>query len=89
MTFIIRFVDTWKCQFDEFSCGDNGRCVPISWKCDGKAQCPESTDEHNCHQQYCKNDEFHCTEQDACVPLTWRCDGKSDCVNNEDEKLCG
>lgn len=84
----ISVLDGWKCNFDEFSCGNNGRCIPISWKCDGKAQCPDSIDEYACHRTSCQNDEFHCLEQDTCIPLSWRCDGRSDCAHAEDETLC-
>lgn len=76
------------CNFDEFPCGKNGRCIPISWKCDGKAHCPGSIDEYSCHKPSCQNDEFHCAEQDTCIPLSWRCDGRSDCAHGEDELLC-
>ncbi|KAI4465879.1 transmembrane protease serine [Holotrichia oblita] len=81
--------DTWQCNFDEFQCETKGRCIPLSWKCDGRTQCPQGNDEHNCHNSFCKNNEFQCVQQDTCVPLSWRCDGKSDCTNDEDEKLCG
>lgn len=82
-------VDTWQCNFDEFQCETKGKCIPLSWKCDGRTQCPQGNDEYACHQSFCKNNEFQCVQQDTCIPLSWRCDGKSDCFNDEDEKLCG
>lgn len=81
--------DTWQCNFDEFPCATQGRCIPLSWKCDGRTQCSQGNDEHDCHHSFCKNNEFQCVQQDTCIPLSWRCDGKSDCTNDEDEKLCG
>lgn len=81
--------ENWTCNFDEFKCPNANRCIPLSWKCDGKAQCPEGTDEYNCHHRSCADSEFHCTEQDTCIYASWRCDGVSDCMGNEDEKLCG
>lgn len=83
------YPDNWQCDFDEYQCEPNGRCIPLSWKCDGRAQCPQRNDERDCHQDFCKNNEFQCVQQDTCIPLSWRCDGKGDCLNDEDEKLCG
>ena len=36
------------CGPDEFTC-DNGQCIPISARCDGKSsECSDSSDERNC-----------------------------------------
>jgi hypothetical protein len=37
----------WKCNFDEMQC-PSGRCIPLIWKCDGKAHCEDHVDETNC-----------------------------------------
>lgn len=37
------------CGPAEFSCGDRlNRCVPASWRCDGKADCENGADERSC-----------------------------------------
>ncbi|KAH0821857.1 hypothetical protein GEV33_000934 [Tenebrio molitor] len=28
--------DQWTCRFDELSCGQGSRCLPVLWKCDGR-----------------------------------------------------
>lgn len=37
----------WTCKFDEMQC-PSGRCIPLIWKCDGKAHCEDHVDETNC-----------------------------------------
>ena len=38
------------CEEDMFFCGENTpkykQCIPQRWKCDGIADCPNSSDEH-------------------------------------------
>ena len=38
------------CEEYMFFCGDKApkyrRCIPVLWTCDGKADCPNSSDEH-------------------------------------------
>lgn len=82
-------LESWVCNFDEYKCEGSNRCLPILWKCDGKAQCPDGTDERGCDHGSCANDQFHCSEQNTCIPASWRCDGASDCLSGDDEKLCG
>jgi hypothetical protein len=44
---MILFAEKWQCQFDEFQC-PSGRCIPFLWRCDGKPDCDNHTDEYNC-----------------------------------------
>ncbi|RZC34106.1 Trypsin, Ehrlichia rpt, Ldl recept a, SEA and/or FXa inhibition domain containing protein [Asbolus verrucosus] len=80
--------DHWSCRPDEFSCGQNQRCLPMTWRCDNRRHCVDGSDEFNCQLSVCSEDSFHCTEQNTCVPKSWKCDGQSDCLNSEDEKSC-
>ncbi|XP_031344981.1 uncharacterized protein LOC116172030 isoform X2 [Photinus pyralis] len=80
--------ESWKCRFDEFSCGESNRCIPLSMRCDGRKDCPKGDDEHSCYSQPCKNDEYSCNNKDTCIPASWRCDGEKDCMEGDDENLC-
>lgn len=71
------------------SCGSGQRCIPASWKCDGRSHCPNGFDEQSCNNSQCSENTFHCDKQGICIPMTWRCDGKLDCSDGEDEKSCG
>lgn len=79
----------WECRFDEMSCGKGNRCIPLTWRCDGRAHCKDNSDERECTTTHCANNEYHCINQNICIPVTWRCDGMADCSHSEDEKLCG
>ena len=35
------------CDFEEFECS-NGKCIHISWKCDGDNDCGDFSDEDDC-----------------------------------------
>ncbi|XP_050559493.1 modular serine protease-like isoform X2 [Spodoptera frugiperda] len=73
------------CRKDEFRC-KNGACVPLTSQCNGKADCPDGSDETFplCRNNTCSIDEFRCT-YGACIDLSLRCDEKQDCVDNSDE----
>ncbi|KAK4879292.1 hypothetical protein RN001_007438 [Aquatica leii] len=79
---------SWKCRFDEFSCGEGHRCIPLSMKCDGRNDCPKGEDEYHCYTQNCQPNSYRCVTQDTCIPASWKCDGKLDCDGGDDENSC-
>ena len=36
------------CAEDEFTCANNGDCIPNSWKCDSIDDCDDQSDEEGC-----------------------------------------
>ncbi|XP_077296049.1 low-density lipoprotein receptor 1-like isoform X4 [Arctopsyche grandis] len=78
------------CSEKEFRC-KTGRCIPLSWQCDGEKDCSDSSDEDPavCKNKACTAEEFTCRSTPGeCVPLTWMCDDSSDCSDGSDEKSC-
>ena len=76
------------CPDNHFRCR-SGRCIPLTWKCDGDRDCPTGEDEpdsctnpdiHSCEPTY-----FKC-DNSKCIPGRWRCDYDNDCGDNSDEK---
>lgn len=37
------------CRKDQFSCGENGPCIPLEYKCDNKNDCRDGSDEKDCN----------------------------------------
>lgn len=73
-----------ECMAFEHTC-DNGQCVPAEAKCNGTAECLDSSDELVCS---CKREEFVCRDG-TCINVALRCNGKGDCSSGEDELNCG
>ncbi|XP_077986932.1 low-density lipoprotein receptor-related protein 4-like [Glandiceps talaboti] len=78
-------VHVGQCEEDKLHCG-NGQCIPITWQCDGQADCENNQDEENCDAGRCEDDQFMCGRM--CVPNLWLCDQEDDCPNGEDEIGC-
>ena len=66
-------------------------CIPWSYICDGKWDCPGGFDEVKelgCGvQRHCKN-MFKCANSQACIHVSDVCNGLKDCPSNDDEYLC-
>ena len=89
---IFLFVEITNCEANEFMCGDK-QCISDVWRCNGKVDCNDGSDELNCTTDLLKESEinkesttFLCNDGFS-IPIRWRCDGGQECDQGEDEKV--
>ncbi|KAL7834138.1 hypothetical protein AOLI_G00290980 [Acnodon oligacanthus] len=68
-----------------------GRCVSLSWVCDGDVDCEDHSDEAGCASSLCKPPRFSCAnDTSTCLPPERVCNGRRDCADRSDEgPFCG
>lgn len=60
-----------RCSSQAFYCDDT--CIPMVWKCDGKTDCKDETDESNCSSESkCSEHNFRCALTGECIWTSMR-----------------
>lgn len=68
-----------------------GMCVEAGARCDGRAQCPDASDERGCGGDSCAAlgpAALPCGAPGGCYLPQWRCDRTPDCADRSDEADC-
>ncbi|VDD90121.1 unnamed protein product, partial [Enterobius vermicularis] len=79
------------CTERQFACGgDDAKCIPKLWYCDGERDCRDGSDEPGkdiCGPRICPVGEFQCNNHNCTRPFQL-CDGNDDCGDGSDEVDC-
>uniref|UniRef100_A0AAF5Q0L6 EGF-like domain-containing protein n=13 Tax=Wuchereria bancrofti TaxID=6293 RepID=A0AAF5Q0L6_WUCBA len=79
------------CTDRQFACGgDDAKCIPKLWYCDGEPDCRDGSDEPGkdiCGPRICAVGEFQCNNHNCTRPFQL-CDGSDDCGDGSDEMEC-
>ncbi len=62
-------------------------CIPWSFVCNGRRDCPEGQEEVACESMDCAG-LVKCHSSSLCIHLNDVCDNNLDCPSNDDESLC-
>ncbi|KAI9589328.1 putative vitellogenin receptor [Glossina fuscipes] len=78
----------------EFRC-TSGECLMETQICDGRAHCPDGSDETLCNEKkknhtkiLCTMEEFRCHTGEQCIEAKKRCDHIKHCYDGSDEEHC-
>ncbi len=76
----------------DFTCSHHFKCqeyycIPWSYTCNGRTDCPLGDDEKECEDRLCKN-LFKCRSTRICIHFNDVCDNGMDCLYGDDELIC-